>query len=341
MRNKIVVGVFLALIALLFPLYNLLMPGVSVSLHEKRNIAQFPDIRETGIKAFPDAFNEYTRDNAPLRVDASLCNSFLNKQLFGALQSDMVLLGKDEWLFYKEGPSYAPMGYYQHSIVFTPQQEEEICRALAAVQEKLAQQGTEFLLLIAPGKETVYGEYVPDCYPVLDTPGRTERLVDAIGKTTDVPVVFPLQQLQEHKTDLQLYYRLDTHWNYAGASVALNCALEELQLPVPDFADYRFEDGGIATGDLANLGALFTCVKDERDTVLANPELGGAISSSVAVYGDSFRNFFGPVLSARCEKYLLTDWTAGYDFSAAPDVAILVLTERNLIDIPAVLAAWQ
>ena len=62
---------------------------------------------------------------------------------------------------------------------------------------------------------------MPDRIKVADNKGITNQLLDALKNADpDFTVVYPLEALKAGRTEQQLYYETDTHWNMPGAEIA-------------------------------------------------------------------------------------------------------------------------
>lgn len=316
---------------------------------EKRTPTPLPDIRQTGISAWPEAMEEYFRDHLPLRHTIIRGNAMMDKELFSSTTSLKIHLGKDGWLFFKDHPGVDNIADYQGILPL----DEALAAQTIALLEQLAQQqaaqNCRTVLLLPPNKEAVYGEYLPDGIPQLDPTSRSDRLLALAAQSApDVVVADPKPALLKlAETDKQLYYKTDTHWTTRGAYVGMTTILEALgEEAVPYQSDDFYKDGS-TSGDLGALGALdlkneasFSRRWEQSVTVTRSGEgsvvyyeSDAADSRRVLVLGDSFRYHLQevlPYLFAHTAFAALSDMDAAFVQAYAPDILIVEQVERNL-----------
>ena len=221
------IALFFAALVLPFPLFWLLRGGLDTSNHENRTLTSWQDVAEAPWSEKTAVFEEMLGDHAAFRNQFMTLNAAFNYRLFGTVQSSEVLLGRDEWLFYKNVSDSRSLDDYQGLNLYSPEQLGQIAADLTALQQLLAQRGVQLVLLVAPNKEGVYSEYMPAGVPQVG-PTKAQLLVQYLQANTSVPVVFPQAELREAAGQVQVYYKQDTHWNHAGALVgsrALQAAL--------------------------------------------------------------------------------------------------------------------
>ncbi len=221
--NRIIVVCFFLL--LLAPnLAGLVLRGEEENL-EKRQLAEWPSVTAENYEEAPARIEAYINDHAPFRSRMLDGYAEWNWRVFGSVDHDEVIAGRDGWLFYLGGDSLQDM---LGLPVFTERQMEEILEKLLRVRERYVQAPEDFVLFIAPNKERVYGEYLPEAYAPAGEHFAAEELVDYIRAHSDIRVIYPLEELRAAREDCLLYYKTDTHWNMAGAFVGAQRLLGEL-----------------------------------------------------------------------------------------------------------------
>ena len=143
-------------------------------------------------------------DHAAFRNQFMTLNAAFNYRLFGTVQSSEVLLGREEWLFYKNVSDSRSLDDYQGLNPYSPAQLDQIAADLSALQQLLAQRGVQLVLLVAPNKEGVYSEYMPAGVPQVGAT-KAQLLVQHLQENTSVPVVFPQAELGEAAGQVQVY----------------------------------------------------------------------------------------------------------------------------------------
>ena len=212
--RRLLVGGFAALLAgpcLLWPLARTVCDTTN---YENRTLAAFPSLAD-GVDGWPAAFEEWLGDHAPFRNQFLTLKSGADR-LVGTLDSTNVLLGKEGWLFLKDVSDSKSLSDYQGLTAYTAGEMQAMADSLTALNDALAAKGSRLLLLFAPAKEGVYSRYMPDSVPVVSRPTRVGALANTLTET-GVPVLFPLEELEDAALERQVYYKYDTHWNEAGA----------------------------------------------------------------------------------------------------------------------------
>ena len=340
MCKKILIGLFCAILGGSFLIFNIFSRQLSGDNHENRLLTTLPSVLQGPLSGLPARLDSFLTDNSPFRYQLTALDAGLDYTLFGTSQSDQVLPGRNGWLFYKDGPDAAhPVANYQ-GLPSTFDREETLAAAAASLQrlgDTLAAQGCTLVLDLAPSKDRVYQEQMPDGYPIVNAENRTDRFAAYMAAHTDVPVNWPYAALRAQvlaDPDTQLYFKTDTHWNHAGALFGLDGALAAAGMETVPFTAYTLGDNGIQTGDLANVAALYAVLPDEHDLAAVNyAQLYADDPRTVGVVGDSFSGYYVFYLQQRfADCWYQAPETMTPDLAANPgcDVLIFSLTERNL-----------
>lgn len=154
--------------------------------------------------------------------------------------SYLTIEGKDGWLFYDNVADGDPIGDYQGQTLFD---EETLARLAAQLQnaaDVMAARGGTFVLFIAPNKERVYADCMPERYgaPALDY--RVRQLVDYLRTNTTVQVLWVLEDLMQTRQEVEpavLFYRHDTHWNDLGAYCGTRVLMQALGVTMPALSE--------------------------------------------------------------------------------------------------------
>jgi hypothetical protein len=154
-----------------------------------------------------------------------------NYSLFGKLaggDGTRCREGADSWLYeevyLREYMSRSGMPHDRISL---------FSRRLAALQYSLAEQGIEFLLVVAPSKAEVYPERLPGSIRLarcaVETTNAYEALIPALVEQN-------VRYLDTHRLFLDiktnhppLFAAGGTHWNYYGVQIAVHEAMKRLE----------------------------------------------------------------------------------------------------------------
>jgi len=278
-----------------------------------------------------------------------------NETLLNVFQARVfpnVLRGREDWLFWTgEGN----MDDYQNAHPFSYADLEEIEQKLSAMHERLAAQGIAFLVVSAPNKETIYPEMLPPEIAKIGKQSRLDQLLAYLAEQHSAVNVLDLRPvLLANKTQHQLYYRTDTHWNdygayYASAQIFKAFQPEFPQLQLPGLEAYHTEEETIS-GDLARLlltDPLFSesalqletlspprvRFLEKTDRVITVSEVEDAALPRAVIFRDSFANSLEPFLSGRFKRAVYP-WSFQVDWELIereqPDLVIYELAERYL-----------
>ena len=336
MAKKVFVSVLALVLSLSFVLFNIFSKQLSMDNHENRFLTRFPAVlaSRTGPE-FIHNMNEFMIDSAPFRYKCVKLVNELEYKLFKTTDSSQVILGKEGWMFLKDGPnSGTPLANYQGILTYSPEELLTFCDGLEQRKNFYEKFGTTLTVVLAPCKPVVYGEYVPDCYPAINEENRTDMLADYVDKNTSVIMSYEKDRMRELKDTVQLYFPRDTHWNHAGALVALDKVLSQLGLPVEtDFTEYGFTEGEPQEMDLPNLCGLYGIFPLCTDRVATNYDYEKD-PRSVLIIGDSYSQYFVPYLEKRFASVQWEDVrSCSMDelvMSSQPDIVILEANERYM-----------
>lgn len=264
-------------------------------------------------------------------------NTELTSRLTGGtyMESTQVLLGKDNWLFYKTQLDGHPIWDYMGINHFTEDELAAMAANLTQMRDYFEnERGIDFYLTALPNKEIVYEEYMPDTIARVNEVSRGEQVAEYMWANTDLVYVFPKQALSEAKEQYQVYYKTDTHWNQIGAFVGMQEIFREAYGTHADIDSVVFRvDSETFSGDLATIAgvndqyAIDTVYAFERES--ADP---AQYRDEVAlVVGDSFSGFLSAIAKG---YYKEVYWIYTKEFTMdmveeyQPDVIIWETVER-------------
>ncbi len=202
----------------------LLLPGALLPLTGDEPIgniplAQMPEliVEDTLNLQFPAQMEDYFQDRFFGRADLIGVYSTITGNVFGVSSSDTVIWGEDGWLFFGE-----TVGDYEGSSTFDEEQSAKIVRTLEMINEEIIGRGGEFLLAVAPNKNTLYGEYMPDNYVKNEGTSNYDIVLTGNYASVDLATAF-------NEQDRELYFKTDSHWNGEGARLAAGVIMEKIE----------------------------------------------------------------------------------------------------------------
>ncbi len=243
----------------------------AVAGHENRTAAKKPVFSIAAIEEYPAMYEAYYNDRLPWRDELIRLNSALSYYVFQSSSNQNVIRGRAGWLFYNSYTDDNPVEGYKGMRLFTEAELAQIADNLVTTQALLAEQGTEFVLFIAPNKERIYAEKMPAFYGAPAQIYRTGQLVEYLRENTDIRVVYPYEELLAAKETYpwQLYYRLDTHWNYIGAYIGSRALAAELGIEMPALEELTITETEPTICDLADMLNLRESLNTDSDYVLS------------------------------------------------------------------------
>ena len=214
------------------------------SVTEKRILSPLPRLIAEGNwnQNYLSELGEYFSDRFAFRTEMVQVNAVIDSAVMRTSSEDKVILGKDGYLFYTDS-----VDFYRGKEIMDKRDRFATIRTLQLIQEYAASQGAEFLFMIAPNKNTLYPEYMPDNYQKIDAIAEIDRIQTELIKAgvnyLDLKAVF--QEEEE-----VLYHRLDSHWNNKGAALAAEKIFAKLGQIAPDYHTMPYHEEEDFTGDL-------------------------------------------------------------------------------------------
>ena len=351
LRDKLFV--FLILTICLVPLAGFVLCGPSAAgANEVQAAPPKLNTPDGGFNASVlDDAADWFGDGFYMRQELITANSRLLADTLATSSAEDVVLGRSGWLYYgKSLGDYTGEGALSDRDIF--------CAAnnIRLMSEKCAGEGIDFLFTIAPNKNSLYPENMPD-YPIVDSTKNADRLMDRLGEmgvsTADMFAAFGSRSET-------LYFSQDSHWNSRGAALAADTILSGLGRNGNFFSD-AFSGSRRHTGDLyrmlyptaqggetdpcydGGLDFTFTGPASEPDSIMLETAGGG--SGSLYMFRDSFGNQLYPYMAASFGKAVFSR-SAAYNIQnvleSGADTVVVELVERNiryLLDYPALFQA--
>jgi len=262
LRTRTPVFAFLFLFALCLPMMkSIVFPAAKYSLRDQSGQTAAPTLGSSQPLGFLRDWNVYANERFGGREILIHWNNLLQVKLLKVSPIEMVMLGRDGWLFL-DG-SNLEMDYFRASMPFS---EDELARWRRALLQRyiwLERQGIRFLYVIAPNKSTIYPEKVPARIHRAAT--RLDQLLKYLRRRP-LPAGFLMVDLRKTlraaKSQYPVYYKTDSHWNGFGALLAFNKIMSVLSrfylLHPPGLEDFTvsLEQGVNHGGDMAAMLSL-------------------------------------------------------------------------------------
>lgn len=353
------IAVFILLFIAPTIVFDLFGAYIDQTNYEQRNSAEKPAFTLETIEEFPQKYEEYFDDNLPFRTQLIEMNGLVDYYMFKQSSVSKVIIGSGQWLFYNpagsDGDSIADL---RGENMYTEEELALAANRLLAARDTLREQGKEFILYIAPNKETIYGhDYLPADYVNGNTYTRADQLVDYLKANTDLVIVYPKESLlnaAREDLDRLYYYKTDTHWNALGAYIGANELMKATGIQMPALEDLEITAGGLFAGDLAKMLGLSKYLANdtpyslsgysggrvanveyplEGDTDLGLYSTEGADTRSLMVIRDSFASAMMPYLSTQYNNCCFVHrriFTPEMLAQYPSDIVVLEIVERQI-----------
>lgn len=132
-------------------------------------------------------------------------------------KSKKYLLGKDGWIFLDHDSNRVIDQITGRHIL--DQKGIEAWRKLILERDAyVSSLGAQHLVFVAPNKELVYSEQLPDWVEIADT-RPLHQIMTALGPRRASKIVYPLEAIRAGKSKGLTYPKTDTHWSGFGAYI--------------------------------------------------------------------------------------------------------------------------
>lgn len=346
MKKNIACAAFTALILLLclIPSLGMLLPAQEGTAGGNQALSRAPSLRDPEGNWNPgylSQIQDYAGDNFYLRQEMITAWSALNAKGLRSSITEDVVLGTDGWLYFADTlPDYVGLQPMTDREIFSA------ARNLRLMAEYCESQGARFLFTLAPNKNSLYPEHMPNLtLPSARKPRDAKRLAEELERQgVDYLDCFALFRGQEET----LYFKTDSHWNGKGAALAADAVNRALgrssgyfdgpftreEVHKGDLYDMLYPAGEGLEADPVYSGELTI----EYDVPIRSAEnltimTHGGGEGSLVMFRDSFGNnlypyladSFGAALFSRSMPYRL-DLVAQRE----ADYVAAELVERNL-----------
>lgn len=337
MKKRIISSIFVALFLLLcvsLSVSTLLFGPADAAANER--LAEFPAVKtEEGINwDFLSDLQRYVNDRFFLRQQLITLDRRISN-LMGVSGESSVIAGKDGWLFFAETlDDYTGTGMMSSRELFSAASN------VALMDEYCRRSGKEFTFIIAPNKNSLYGQFMPSFGAVAKTSNAEifHSLLDQLG-VTYVDLFAAFGAVEE-----PLYFAHDSHWNSRGAALGADLINRSFGVE-SDYFGADFSETAPHDGDLyamvfpadkdpernpvygGNLQYTFKSKATQPDAIVLNTE--SAKSGNLVCYRDSFGILLFPYLA---DSYSEAKFSrlVNYDLTGSEDFVAIELVERNL-----------
>jgi hypothetical protein len=298
---------------------------------------------------FPQSYSSYFNDH--YRLHDQYIDAFHSIRLWVLKEKEFpnVLMGKEDWLYYTGENNIRD---FECTSPFTRKELDSLVERLQGWHNQLSSMGVDFYLVIAPNKEAIVPQYLPDGIRTGWSICRIDQVMNVLAET-NVRTLDLRPPLLAVAGDSQVYHRTDTHWNDTGALIAVNEILKMLRLDDPriehpSFEQYSMEQRSFQ-GDLSRFipkdarfveQAVFLTPVGGHKAKITQGESRWVFSNhkdpslpKVIVFRDSFSDALIPFLAEHFSNGIYVhSFVVDFDLveKEQPDIVILEIAQRYL-----------
>jgi hypothetical protein len=264
--NKIINVVVISVILILCVLVNLNYNNQFISdvrSFENRSPVTFPNYNAESetlsyLQTFPSEYENYYDDNFVLRNSLIRLYNFNKLQVFQESPSTNVIRGNNGWFFYKFSNYESYYCSNNNSEVF-----ERLYIEILRRKNIVESTGSEFYFLLAPNKDTVYRDQLPENIKKNKCENSfSKQFLEYIKNKESLNLIDPREALiKEKDKNNPIYYKTDSHWNQLGAYIGYKELMTEIIKDSPSIKE--ISEGSLSyslkeksTGDLSNFMGL-------------------------------------------------------------------------------------
>jgi len=207
--------------------------------------------------------------------------NYTSAKIFGSLSTNSpVLVGKEGWLFLAKDRNRDVME--EHRAV-KPYTEGQLAKLAALYEERrdwLAKRGISYRVAVAPNKDTVYPEFLPDAFQQVGRQSRLDQIFEYLRAHSTVEFLDLRQPLLEAKKGQQVFFSTDSHWNVLGAFPCYQAIIASLSKAFPAvrpmrFSDFTLESYSFLGGDLSYLLGMEDLITEDKLYLMPKRPLRG------------------------------------------------------------------
>jgi len=257
------------------------LPQKDLRAAENRDPAPWPRASWTwaGLAAFPGEFDAFFNDHFGLRSQMVHFRSLLHVVLLRESPKPNIVLGKHGWLLTRP-----------EKRLFTDNQLQQWLHVYQERQTWLKSRNIRYLLVVAPAKEDIYPEMLPNRKMRMGANSGREQFLSLLRGNTDIEILDLKPLLLSRKSQGRLFYTNDFHWSPLAAFFGYQAIIETVGkwypsvLPPLPTQDTTQDNLKVTDGNLARAIALEDYFVDELPVLGSIPARGARAIPAPASY---------------------------------------------------------
>jgi len=234
---------------------------------ENRDLADLPKFKWQNLYKlkFKRDVENYLNDRFGFRKVLAFLELHWSSQIVNKPMIHSVLFGKKPWLYYWEKKS---IDRFVENSGFSESELDHMTRVVSAHQRFCFDRGITYLFVIAPDKQSIYPEYLPD-WLGKENAARGSLLDQLMAhfKSAGLTSVIDLREILSNvrkdasSGDMLLYWKTDSHWTdfgaFWGAHEIFSRIHEQLpEISIPHLNQFKVDIKERRGGDIARMVGL-------------------------------------------------------------------------------------
>lgn len=312
---------------------------------ENKKLSEMPSLYDDGVNVdYLSDLGGYFEDHFAFRNAMVNADSLIQSGVFDVSNMSTVVKGKNGWLYYTD-----TLNDYLGKNTMSERGIYNVAHNLSIVEEYVEGNGADFIVTIAPNKNSLYGENMPYYYSKKASDKKNINSLSPLLKSSNINYT-DLFTLFENQSET-LYLKRDSHWNNKGAMLAYNELMDDLGRDHDDYSTTESLRTKTEYGDLNKMlyplsaqpewnyyyqknytYKYITETESVEDAWIETESKNG--SGKLLMFRDSFGNTLLPFFAEEFEKayfskttpYSIEDYMSEYN----PDCVVIEKVERNI-----------
>lgn len=196
---------------------------------ENRKLAEWPQLENSSIDTYVKGLESYLIDHLHIRNNAIRFHNRLNVFVFRSSPSGVkALVGKNNWLYL----SGEELKTYAGIELFKEQELIEFKHEILRREKIISGYNAKLIMAFVPNKANVYPEFMPDHLIKSVQYGYGQQMHLYLEKN-GIHMIDLYTLLMNNKSNRDIYFKTDNHWNDLGAFIGANAILKEMSSRYP------------------------------------------------------------------------------------------------------------
>ncbi len=200
------------------------------STTENKKLKELPSVYSDGLNVnYLNNIGEYFEDHFAFRNEMVDFDSLVQSNIFSVSNMNTIVKGKNGWLYYSD-----TLDDYLGRNVLSKRCIYNISNNLSIIQKYVEDKGADFVLTIAPNKNSLYDENMPYYYSKKSSNKKNINMLIPLLKSKKINYTDLFSLFK--KQDEILYLKRDSHWNNKGALLVYNEIMNNLNREHNDYS---------------------------------------------------------------------------------------------------------